>query len=159
MRAALHHLSTTWQTQTMNVQIVEHGSGLYGKALDLRRPILRWPLGLDFSAADIAGEAVETCVVAMEGEQILGTLQIKPLDETTVKIRQVAVHPDSQGQGVGRAMSEFSEEWVRENGYSLITLNARMPAVAFYLRLGYEVVGEEFIEVTIPHLAMEKLIR
>ena len=140
----------------MHVQVAEHGSPLYRVALDLRRPILRWPRGLDFSEEDIAAECAEVCVVAMEDNQILGTLQIKPLDEGTIKIRQVAVHPDAQGNGIGRAISEFAEEWARLNGYNLITLNARMPAVAFYLRLGYTIVGEEFIEVSIPHLTMEK---
>jgi predicted GNAT family N-acyltransferase len=57
---------------------------------------------------------------------------------------------------VGRALTDFAEDWAKTNGYKLITLNARMPAVPFYSRLGYEVVGEEFIEVTIPHLAMRK---
>ncbi|MEQ1935879.1 MAG: GNAT family N-acetyltransferase [Fimbriimonadaceae bacterium] len=143
----------------MKVQIATHESDFYLKALDLRRPILRLPLGLDFSEDDIAAESNEICIVATEGNQVLGTLQIKPINETTVKIRQVAVHPDSQGTGVGRAISEFAESWAMENGYSLITLNARVPAVPFYLRLDYEVVGDEFIEVSIPHLTMEKRLR
>lgn len=140
----------------MKVQIASHESDFYLKALDLRRPILRLPLGLDFSKDDIAAESSEVCIVATESDQVLGTLQIKPIDQTTIKIRQVAVHPDSQGTGVGRAISEFAESWAMEHGYTLITLNARLPAVAFYLRLGYAVVGEEFIEVSIPHLAMQK---
>lgn len=140
----------------VQVQIAAHNSALYVKALDLRRPVLRWPLGLDFSEEDVVAEAEEICVVAVDGEELWGTLQIKPLDASTVKVRQVAVHPDWQGKGVGRAMSEFAENWARENGFRTIRLHARLPAVPFYLRLGYEVVGEEFIEVTIPHLAMHK---
>ena len=43
-------------------------------------------------------------------------------------------------------------------GGRLLTLHARETAVAFYLRLGYRVVGEPFVEVTIPHRTMEKLL-
>ncbi|MEO8175011.1 MAG: GNAT family N-acetyltransferase [Sediminibacterium sp.] len=35
-------------------------------------------------------------------------------------------------------------------------MHARESAVGFYEKHGYKVVGDEFVEVTIPHFIMEK---
>jgi predicted GNAT family N-acyltransferase len=35
-------------------------------------------------------------------------------------------------------------------------MNARKNALGFYDKLGYKVVGDEFLEVTLPHFTMEK---
>jgi predicted GNAT family N-acyltransferase len=35
-------------------------------------------------------------------------------------------------------------------------MHARKHAVGFYEKMGYKARGNEFIEVTIPHFAMEK---
>jgi ribosomal protein S18 acetylase RimI-like enzyme len=73
-------------------------------------------------------------------------------------MRQVAVSDKHQGLGVGRALVDFSEKYAGDNGYSKISMHARESAVGFYLKLGYEVEGEPFEEVTIPHRSMFKRI-
>ncbi len=35
-------------------------------------------------------------------------------------------------------------------------MHARKTAVGFYEKLGYKVTGKEFVEITIPHVVMEK---
>jgi predicted GNAT family N-acyltransferase len=40
-----------------------------------------------------------------------------------------------------------------------MVLNARDTAIPFYLHLGYELVGEPFVEVGIPHRKMRKALR
>jgi predicted GNAT family N-acyltransferase len=37
-------------------------------------------------------------------------------------------------------------------------MHARKTAVGFYEKLGYKRIGNEFLEVTIPHYAMEKAL-
>jgi len=37
-----------------------------------------------------------------------------------------------------------------------MVMHARKTALGFYEKLGYNVVGDEFTEVTIPHFVMEK---
>jgi predicted GNAT family N-acyltransferase len=37
-------------------------------------------------------------------------------------------------------------------------MHARKTAVPFYERIGYQVAGEEFLEVGIPHYEMRKLL-
>ena len=52
---------------------------------------------------------------------------------------------------------EFEEESIRR-GYSRVYLHAREVAIEFYRKLGYEVFGEGFVEVGIPHRHMQKFI-
>jgi predicted GNAT family N-acyltransferase len=35
-------------------------------------------------------------------------------------------------------------------------MHARKNAIGFYEKMGYQVTSEEFLEVTIPHVVMEK---
>ena len=73
-----------------------------------------------------------------------------------VQMRQVAVVPDLQGQGIGVAIVERSETLSRQMGFRRMVLHARETAVPFYEKLGYSRIGEGFAEVTISHWAMEK---
>jgi predicted GNAT family N-acyltransferase len=51
-------------------------------------------------------------------------------------------------------MVEWSEKRAGELGAAKMILHARESAIPFYLRLGYRVEGEPFVEVGIPHRAM-----
>jgi predicted GNAT family N-acyltransferase len=74
-------------------------------------------------------------------------------------MRLVAVDPKRQKSGIGRLMNkEFEEESLRR-GYHRVYLHAREYAVEFYLKLGYEIFGEEFIEVGINHRHMHKILK
>jgi predicted GNAT family N-acyltransferase len=48
------------------------------------------------------------------------------------------------------------EDNARELGLDRIELHAQTHALAFYQRLGYSPVGEEYVEAGIPHLSMDK---
>ena len=70
-------------------------------------------------------------------------------------MRQVAVAPELQRQGIGKALVEYSKALAQRLDIAMI-LHARETAVAFYEHLGYAKLGDRFEEVTIPHWAMEK---
>src|SRR5436309_597534 len=123
----------------METRVVAHDSPEYWQAIDLRRRILRRPLGLDFTAEDLAKESTEAHIVAIEGNRVVGCLVMVPQNCSVVKMRQVAVESELQGQGIGAAMVKASEEWARGCGYTLIELNARDTAVRFYLGLEYTI--------------------
>jgi hypothetical protein len=53
---------------------------------------------------------------------------------------------------------EFEEETLRR-GYNRVYLHARGYAVDFYLSQGYEVFGEDFVEVGIPHKHVQKYLK
>ncbi len=130
----------------------------FDEALRLRYSVLRKPLGLDYEAEDIAKEfdSIHLGCYQNTTAELCGVLILKPLTETIVKMRQVAVHSDTQGRGVGTYLVNYSEDIARDLGFSRIELHAREAAVPFYKKLGYESAGPYFSEVGIPHLFMFK---
>ena len=75
------------------------------------------------------------------------------------RLRQMAVMNNLQGKGIGRTMMNFAENIARDRGFKKVTMHARKTAIGFYEHLGYQVIGDEFTEVTIPHFVMEKKLR
>ena len=143
----------------MKVTEVEFGSPGYEAALQLRKRILRDPLGLEWTAEEEAWEPRERHFVLLgEGGQLHACVVIRPLEEQAgaVKLRQMAVEPDCQSRGFGRALVECVEAQLIRDQVGRVELNARDTAVGFYEKLGYRKSGEEFVEVTIPHWKMVK---
>ncbi|MBX2889818.1 MAG: GNAT family N-acetyltransferase [Saprospiraceae bacterium] len=143
----------------MNITQIEFATPEYDEAVRLRYEVLRRPLGLEFTPEQLAAEYSDIHLAAYDTSgQLVGYLCLTPLDKSKVKMRQVAVHPDWQGKGVGRKLVEASETLARHSGFKTMLLHARDVAVPFYLRLDYHTVGEQFEEVTIPHFKMEKTL-
>ena len=140
------------------VRTAPHGGSHYDAAVDLRRIVLRAPLGLDFTPEQLAAEAADTHFVAFDGEDLVGAVVMTPYNATTVKLRQMAVAPGVQGRGVGAALVKAFENHARSLGMTAITLAARVTAQGFYLATGYVAEGDVFEEVTIPHIRMSKAL-
>lgn len=140
----------------MALKIIDHGSGEYKQMVQLRNDILRKPLGLGFTPEELEKEKDEILIGAFEDEKMLGCCMLITIDPTTVRLRQMAVLNNLQGKGVGRALMQFAENIARDKGYRKIMMHARKSATGFYEKLGYQVSGEEFDEVTLPHFVMEK---
>lgn len=72
-----------------------------------------------------------------------------------VQLRGMAVHPERQATGVGRALLETAIERLRDDDIDVLWANARDEALGFYQRLGMEVVGAGFLtETGRPHHAV-----
>jgi ribosomal protein S18 acetylase RimI-like enzyme len=143
----------------MNQRIVSevaHGSPAWLECVALREAVLRKPLGLTFSAEELDRESTDYHLACHDKGRLIGCLVLVPLADGIIKMRQVAVAPEGQGQGVGRSLTEFAESLARSRSFKRMTLHARETAIGFYERLGYHGVGEIFEEVTIPHLEMQK---
>jgi predicted GNAT family N-acyltransferase len=128
----------------------------YRASLILREEILRRPLGLPFRPEDTAHDDHSFHLGCYREETLVGVLVLEPLDETMLKMRQVAVAADTQGQGAGSDLVAFAERFAREKGFRTIVANARQEYHSFYVKRGYHVRGGPFIEVTIPHYAVAK---
>lgn len=141
---------------SIKVREIGYGSADYEEAVRLRDRVLRRPLGLSFSPDELAKEGGSRHFAAFEAGRLVGCLILVPLAPSELKMRQVAVSPEAQGRGVGTLLIAAAEEFGAQNGFEWMKLSARETAVPFYLGLGYELVGEAYIEVTIPHRAMQK---
>ena len=71
------------------------------------------------------------------------------------QLRGMATAPEARGMGLGRALVSACVAYAREKGARLVWCNARTPAVGFYRKLGFEIVGGEFeIPDVGPHYRM-----
>lgn len=143
----------------VSCSVIPYGSKEYDATIELRYRILREPLGIGYAEWDRSQDVHDTHVAARLNDAIVGCLVLTDPGSGILKMRAVAVDEAMQGKGIGRAMVEFSEIFARENGFETIKLSARVTAIPFYLNLGYEVISEEYEEVTIPHRMMAKAMR
>jgi predicted GNAT family N-acyltransferase len=142
----------------LHLRWIDHLSPAYAMAVALRRGILRKPLGLEFTEAQLASESNSLHLTAWEEDVLLGTLLLTPLEGGSIQMRQVAVDDSKQRLGIGRLLVAESEAEAVRRGFTRLMLHARDTAVPFYEKLGYKPVGDEFIEVGIRHQEMEKLL-
>jgi GNAT superfamily N-acetyltransferase len=140
----------------MALKLIDYGSPEYQQMVQLRNDILRKPLGLVFEKEELEKEAEDILIGAFEDDKLLGCCMLIETEPGTVRLRQMAVPKNLQGKGVGRALMQFAENIARDRGYRKITMHARKTATGFYEKLGYNISGGEFIEVTLPHVVMEK---
>jgi predicted GNAT family N-acyltransferase len=143
---------------SVSIHVVSVNDPAYHGVWQLREEVLRQPLGLSLRDEDLSGEALETILAALNEQTVLACLHMQPLSTSEIKLRQMAVEPAQQGQGLGSELLQKAEELASSNGYTLISLHARQTAVPFYQKAGYAVVGDVFTEVGIPHLLMHKAI-
>lgn len=73
----------------------------------------------------------------------------------TGQVGRMAVMPQQRRCGLGGKLLRFMIEQAREQGFDRLFLNAQKSAIDFYLRHGFSICGEEFIEANIPHREME----
>lgn len=125
---------------------------------ELRNRLLRRPLGLELSEADLRGEEEQAHIVAVDdGERVIGCVLVSFTGEPA-KVRQLAADEAYQGRGIGAALMMRAEDAIRARCIRSAELHARVTARGFFERLGYTATSDVFTEVTIPHVRMEKAL-
>src|SRR5208283_4541586 len=140
----------------IEIRQIHFGKDEYKEELQLRDRVLRKPLGLSLFDENLAKEINDFHIGAFDGNVLIGVLILTVLSGGGVKMRQVGVEETWRGKNVGARLVVYAEDFAKKLGYSTVVLNARKSVVGFYERLGYEKIGGEFIEVTIPHQTMQK---
>ncbi|MFN0174781.1 MAG: GNAT family N-acetyltransferase [Saprospiraceae bacterium] len=143
----------------ITIHQIEFATPEYDESVGLRYEVLRKPLGLEYLPEQLSVEWSDIHLAAFDSRgKMIGILLLSPVDKQEVKMRQVAVEPKQQGKGVGAALVTASEDIARSLNFKKMTLHAREAAAPFYLRLGYQTVGDQFEEVSIPHFKMVKML-
>lgn len=129
----------------------------YEEEKRLRSAVLREPLGLKLTEADTEKDSINLHfgVFNSTGELVACVLFL-PLNGANLQLRQMAIHADSQQQGIGRKLLEYAEEQLKRQHYKRIDLDARVTAQSFYASCGYIALGAVFTYMTIPHIKMYK---
>jgi len=73
------------------------------------------------------------------------------------RLRGMAVLPEMQHRGIGRALVEFCVAYIRAHDGALLWCNGRTSARTFYESLGLRATGEEFdLPVSGPHFVFRR---
>lgn len=142
----------------MALKQIEHGCKAYQQMVQLRLDILRKPLGLSFTKEELDNEKNDILIAAFDEDDILGCCILTKIDNTRIRLRQMAVQKNLQGKGIGESMISFAENIARDKGYKILTMHARDTAIGFYEKYGYVVKGAQFVEVKTEHHVMEKVL-
>ena len=141
---------------TFTVRFVEHDWSRFSEAAELRYSVLQAPFGVarDDNWNDEDPARRHLVAIAADG-RVVGYAQL--LKGGDAQIRQIAVDPEWQGRGVGRELVTTLIERAEADGLAEIWLNARVSAIGFYERLGFEAVGGVFNtgRTSLPHRRME----
>ena len=119
------------QARATMIQEIVYGSPLYHRSVAFREEQLRRPLGQANSAADLEAEDRQIHIAATDGSDVIGTVVLKPLSPTLVKLRQMAVAPHLRRSGLGGELVRFAERIACERGYETIEMAARIERPGF----------------------------
>lgn len=151
-------LGVPMNNTNIRLETYQYGYEIYRESNKFRSRILLENLGRTEPASDYDFPEKDIYLGAFLGERLIGTLILTPLDEKNIQMRQLAVDENFRKQGIGRSLVEKSEAIAKERGFCNMVLHSRESAIAFYLNLGYQRIGERFFEIEIPHWKMEKIL-
>jgi predicted GNAT family N-acyltransferase len=140
----------------MTVRTFQVDSKEYEQMVALRLKVLLEPIGVPASYINREKEQQDILIGAFENDEIIGCCVLTSIDEETVQLRQMAVLTEVQGTGVGATILQFAEDTAKAKGYKVLMMHARDAVLEFYEKCGYDIAGDLFFEVGIPHHKMEK---
>ena len=146
------------ENNELQIKMIDYHSKDYSQEQELRDRVLRKPLGMSLYNENMEAEQHDVHVGAFMHGTLAGVLILTRINATEIKMRQVAVDEASRELHIGTEMVLFAELYAKKSGYSTMMLNARKTAVGFYEKLGYQTIGEEFLEINIPHFKMRKCL-
>ncbi len=127
---------------------------------DVRFRILREPWGAEKGSERDPGDAVSINLMLVDDHNTplsVGRLHFNSATES--QVRYMAVETQMQGRGLGRRMMQALEQRARQGGASIMILEARESAIAFYEGLGYKVDKMSYLLFNeIQHFTMSKAL-
>ena len=140
----------------IDIREIKYNTEDYNQELKLRDNVLRKPLGLSLYDENLKAEKDDFHIGAYANGHLVGVLILTKQSVKEIKMRQVAVSEQWRSLKVGTALVRYAEQYAKNKGYETVLMHARKTAREFYLKLGYESVDEEFLEINIPHYCMRK---
>ena len=92
----------------------------------------------------------------MNGQgQVIGCVLVD-FSGSVAKVRQLAIEGAYHGRGIGTELMRRAEQAIGARNVRRMTLHGRVTARHFFEKLGYTAASDVFIEVTIPHIELNK---
>jgi predicted GNAT family N-acyltransferase len=97
-------------------------------------------------------------ILCLDNDSPCATARWRHYRPGIVKIERVAVLKSSRGSNIGSTLMQhvMSDALANASNCLGFSLNAQEYAVSFYKRLGFQVIGEPFLDANIVHYAMER---
>ena len=138
------------------IELINRQNPFYQGERELRNKILLRPIGLPDHAWEMNDEK-SWHFIAIENNHVIGCVVLFPLDEqqSRAQLMQMAVEDDYQGKGIGKLLVLKLLNFCRSQRIKEVVCHSRDTAVPFYLKLGFEIYDDPFIEVGIQHYHMK----
>lgn len=95
-------------------------------------------------------------VIYSKENEPMATCRLKQLDSKTFKLQRFAVRCSYRKKAIGTMLIQAVEAFTIKTGASDIVLSAQEHALPFYLKQGYDLTGQPFEEIGIPHYPLSK---
>ena len=127
----------------------------------LRHAVLRPDLPAESACFPGDDAAATIHLAARAGGQVIGCASFMPSEFAGApawQLRGMATAPGWRGRGVGARLLAHADDLLADEPVRLLWCNARVTAIGFYERQGWQVVSEEFdIPTAGPHRRMTRL--
>lgn len=141
--------------EKVDVKTLEPGADLTD-AFDIRRQVFHTEQGID-EAVDFDGRDKDSDqFVAYLGDMPVGTARARYLEDGIGKVERVAILEQYRGREYGLLIMQHILDHLKKKGTKKVVLESQVYAAPFYEKLGFIRIGNEFDEVGIPHIKMEK---
>ncbi|MDO3627395.1 GNAT family N-acetyltransferase [Mucilaginibacter sp. BT774] len=95
---------------------------------------------------------------AFTDNKLVGIISLFQTDRS-FQFRKLAVLSEYQKMGIGNALLQRVEEFAESEGGAMIWCNARVSAIGFYMKAGYEHTGKLFSKNGFDYEILEKQIK
>ncbi|KAL9643708.1 hypothetical protein ABK040_016155 [Willaertia magna] len=85
----------------------------------------------------------DSVITKLEKKEAWGKMEFKK--ETTVKVEQIAVHPDYQGKGIGSKLVNFLVNDFKEKQLDSFLVTQNPNNIEFYGKYGFKVIAETLV--------------
>lgn len=97
-------------------------------------------------------------LVGYKNGKAAATARIRFIEDNTLKLQRIATLKEFRGEGLGAKILEEIKSFAKEHDIHALVLSSQEHAVPFYEKSYFEVRGESYMEVGIPHRDMIYLI-
>ncbi len=136
-----------------------HSTGEFEDYFKFRWQWLRKPLGLERGSEQDEFENTAFHIAGFNNEIIIAVGRLQINDDSTARIRYMAVDSQIRNQGVGSKLLAKLEKIAETENAKTCWLYARETAASFYLKNNYQIKGEAESDLDIKHQRMEKILK
>lgn len=95
-------------------------------------------------------------LMAVDNGVVVGCARVIDKGDRHAKVGRVAVRRDRRGTGIGALVMRAALDALTGEGCRMVSLEAQVPVIAFYERLGFVADGPVYLDAGIPHRHMER---